>query len=85
MSREEIFAVVKSNIEKIVEGAAGQEITEALSMRDLGADSLQMVEVVSRSMKDLRVKVPRTELSSAKNLGDLLDLFEAAVAAKAAQ
>jgi len=84
MTREDIFAVVKANIEKIVDGAAGQEISEELSMRDLGADSLQMVEVVSRSMKDLRVKVPRTELSAAKNLGDLLDLFETAAANKPA-
>jgi acyl carrier protein len=45
-------------------------------MRDMGADSLQIVEVVSRSMKELKVKVPRTELSRAQNLGDLLDLFE---------
>jgi acyl carrier protein len=84
MSREEMFAVVKANVEKIVEGAEGQEITEAISMRDLGADSLQMVEVVSRSMKELRVKVPRTELTAARNLGDLLDLFEAAAARQAA-
>ena len=80
MTREEMFGVVKGHIEKIVEGAAGRTITEDLSMRDLGADSLEIVEVVSRSMKDLRIRVPRTELSSAKNLKDLLDLFEKSAA-----
>jgi acyl carrier protein len=49
-------------------------------MRDLGADSLQIVEVVSRSMKELRLKVPRTDLSRASNLRDLVDLFEKAAA-----
>lgn len=78
MTRAEMFAIVRANIEKIVEGAAGQQITEDVNMRDLGADSLQIVEVVSRSMKELKVRVPRTELSTAKSLRDLLDLFEQA-------
>lgn len=80
MTRAEMFAIVRANIEKIVEGAAGQQITEDVNMRDLGADSLQIVEVVSRSMKELKVRVPRTELSTAKSLRDLLDLFEQAAA-----
>lgn len=78
MTRQEIFTVVRANIEKIVEGVDAASISEEVSMRDLGADSLQIVEVVSRSMKELRVKVPRTELSRATNLADLLDLFEKA-------
>lgn len=81
VSREEMFAVVKSNIQEIVEGAKGAEIKETDSMRDFGADSLEIVEVVSRSMKALRIKVPRTELSGATNLKDLLDLFEKFAAA----
>jgi polyketide biosynthesis acyl carrier protein len=75
-SREEMFAVVRSNIDEIVEGAKGLDIKETDSMRDYGADSLEVVEVVSRSMKALKIKVPRTELSGAKNLKELLDLFE---------
>jgi acyl carrier protein len=63
VTRDEMFAVVKSNIQEIVEGAKGIDIKETDSMRDFGADSLEIVEVVSRSMKDLKIKVPRTELS----------------------
>jgi acyl carrier protein len=80
-TRDEMFAVVKSNIQEIIEGAKGADIKETDSMRDYGADSLEIVEVVSRSMKDLRIKVPRTELSGAKSLKDLLDLFEKFAAA----
>lgn len=81
VTRDEMFAVVVSNIQEIVESAKGVEIKETDSMRDLGADSLEIVEVVSRSMKALRIKVPRTELSGARNLKDLLDLFEKFAAA----
>lgn len=83
MSRDEMFAIVKGNIREIVEGAKDVEIREDQSMRELGADSLEIVEVVSRSMKQLRIKVPRTQLSGATNLKDLLDLFEKSSAANA--
>jgi acyl carrier protein len=82
MTRDQIFAVVRANIMNIVEGVPPDAVSEDVSMRDLGADSLQIVEVVSRSMKELRLKVPRTELSRASNLRDLLDLFEKAAAAR---
>ncbi len=78
MTREEIFTVVKANVQTVIEGAKGQEIAETNSMRDYGADSLEIVEVVSRSMKQLKIKVPRTVLSDARNLGDLVTLFEQA-------
>jgi polyketide biosynthesis acyl carrier protein len=76
MTRSEIFSVVESNIRKIVDEARGKQITEDASMQDLGADSLQVVEIISRSMKELRVKVPRTDLMGARKLKDLVDLFE---------
>ncbi len=83
MKRDEIMNVVKSNIALVIEGTEGREIVESDSMEDYGADSLEIVEVVSRAMKQMKLKVPRTELSTAKNLSDLLDLFENAQAAQA--
>lgn len=82
MTRSEIFEVVRSNIEKVLDGVSGDSVSEEASLRDLGADSLQIVEVVSRSMKELRLRVPRTDLSRATNLRDLVDLFEKAAAAR---
>jgi acyl carrier protein len=80
VKREEIFEVVKTQIRSVIEGAKDRDIQEADSMANYGADSLEIVEVVSRSMKQTKIKIPRTELSTAKNLKDLLDLFEKAQA-----
>ena len=44
-------------------------------MKDYGANSLDIVEVVSHTMRELRVKVPRTELSKLTNIDDLVDLL----------
>lgn len=81
MTRDEIFDVIKAQIRIVIEGTADREIVEADSMVDYGGDSLEIVEVVSRSMKETGIKVPRTELAEAQNLKDLLDLFEKAQAA----
>jgi len=76
MNREVIFEAIKSNMHMIIPGADGHEILETNSMRDFGADSLEMVEVVSRSMKQLKIKVPRAKLLPVKNLKELVDVFE---------
>jgi len=76
MQRAQILEALKTNLFNIVEASRGKDIVETASMKDYGADSLEMVEVVSRTMKQLKVKVPRTELATAKNLGQVLDLFE---------
>jgi acyl carrier protein len=76
MTREEIFTVIQSNMRMIIPAIDGQEITDTKSMRDYGADSLEMVEVVSRSMKQLKIKVPRARLVPVTNLKELVDVFE---------
>ena len=82
MTREEIFSVIKSNIEQVIEGARGMSISENDGMSELGADSLDVVEVVSRTMKQLQVKIPQEEMPDATNLKELLDLFEKAKASE---
>ena len=74
--REEIYSVIQQNIRAIIPTVDGHEIQETDSMRDYGADSLQIVEVVSRSMKQLRIKVPRARLLPVRNLKELVDVFE---------
>ena len=76
MTLQDIFAVIETNMRTIIASVNGQEIVESKSMRDYGADSLEMVEVVSRSMKQLRIKVPRAKLVPVTNLKELLDVFE---------
>jgi acyl carrier protein len=76
MNHEGIFSVIKANMQAIIEESRGKTISETSSMRDFGADSLEMVEVISRSMKQLGIKVPRSELLTVKKVGDLVDVFE---------
>lgn len=78
IDRDTIREALYSQLRAIVRQAP-PEISEQNSLvADFGADSLQVVEIVSRTMRQLRVRLPRTALAGAKNIGDLLDLFERA-------
>jgi acyl carrier protein len=74
-SKEEILQVVKNHIIDTLEEVEDTEIKAEQSMKDLGANSLDIVEIVSCSMRELKVKVPRSELSKLEDIGALVDLL----------
>jgi acyl carrier protein len=84
MTREHVLSVVKKHLMDAVDGLEDAQVDPARSMKDLGANSLDIVEVVSRSMRELKVKVPRSELSKLTNIDGLVDTLLAAASQAAA-
>jgi len=79
MRREEMFLVLKTNMKSIIGDVDDAAVTEASSLtQDFGADSLQVVDIISRTMRSANVRVKRTVLNEAKNIGQLLDILCAA-------
>lgn len=83
ITREKVLDVVLTNLRDTVEELEDVEIDISQSMKDMGATSLDIVEVVSCSMRELRVKVPRSELNKLQNVEQLVDTLLSAVQAKA--
>ncbi len=81
MTRDEVRAVVLKYIATIVEGLPVSAIDTSRSLRDYRVNSLDVVEIVSRSMRELKVKVPRPELRKLSNLDGLIDLLHRMVSA----
>ena len=75
MTKDQIFAVVKKHLMQTVDGLTDAQIDLSRSMKELGANSLDIVEIVSVSMRELKVKVPRSELSKLTSIGGLVDLL----------
>jgi len=75
VTNEEAFNVVKKHLTEICENVDPAAVVREASMKDLGASSLDIVEIVSCSMRELRVRVPRAELSKLTNIGGLVDLL----------
>jgi acyl carrier protein len=82
MTREHVLEVVKRHLVDTIEELEGVEIDPSKSMRDLGANSLDIVEVVSLSMRELKVKIPRSELNKLTNIDELVELLHGTVREK---
>ena len=75
MTREHVQAVVAKHLANAVDGLDPATIDPNQSMIDYGANSLDIVEVVSGAMRELEVKVPRAALNKLKNMNDLVGLL----------
>ena len=84
MNRDDVQKVVVKHLVDAVDGLKAAGIDPKRSMKDLGANSLDIVEVVSSSMRELKVKIPRSELAKLTNLEQLVDLLHKTVEEKAA-
>ena len=83
-SKEEIIEIVKEHLMDNLEDMDEADFDPDKSMKDMGANSLDIVEVVSCTMRDLKVKVPRSELSKLENVTQLVDLLHATALEKEA-
>ena len=75
MSKEDVLKVIKANIVAAVDDISAEQIDASKAMSEYGASSLDIVEVVSNSMRQLKIKIPRTELADIKNIDGLADTF----------
>lgn len=75
MNKEEIIKVIKKNILANLDEIDENDLDINKSMKDYGANSLDIIEVVSCSMRELKIKIPRTELADISTIGQLADKF----------
>ena len=67
--------VVLKHIRKNVMGLDGKTIDTSRSMLEMGASSLDVVEIVSASMREMKIKIARTRLAGLNNIDELVDVF----------
>lgn len=73
MEREQILDVVIKHIKLNIGGLEDADIDPSKSMAEVGASSLDTVEIVSMIMRELQVRIPRVGLADLKNVNDLVD------------
>jgi polyketide biosynthesis acyl carrier protein len=75
MTKEQVIEVIKKNIVENLDDIKAADIDPQKSMADYGANSLDIIEVVSCTMRELNIKIPRAELTDIKNIDQLADRF----------
>ena len=73
MTKEKILDVIRSNMVEIVDDLDIKNIDTTKSIRDYIADSLDVVELVSCSMRELKIRVPRSELADIATINELAE------------
>lgn len=75
MTKQEVLQVIEKHLIQSVDEIAEGEMDSEKRLPDYGASSLDIVEIVSGSMRELRVRIPRPELSDIENIDGLADKF----------
>ena len=73
---QRIFEVIKSNLLSVVVDLNPDEVTIEKSMTELGANSVDRVEVVMYSTEALGLKISPAELHGASNLAGLVEILK---------
>jgi len=76
---QEIRGIIIDYVKRTLPELKYQEIDTGQSMKELGATSIDILEVVSASMRKLNVQVPRDKLGQLKCLDDLINLLHSIV------
>lgn len=77
ITKEEVFEVVKRNILEILPDVAPATVSLDRSLVDLGANSVDRMEVVTLSMEALDLKIPLMSFARVDNIEGLVAvLFE---------
>ena len=73
MERTAILNVIEKHLIRSVDDLEPGTINPDKMLSDYGANSLDIVEIVSGTMRELKIRIPRTELSSIANINGLVD------------
>ncbi len=83
--KEAVSEMVIGFVKRTLPELKYEEIDTNASMKELGVTSIDILEVVSASMKKLEVQIPRDQLNQLTCIEDLINLLTSIVEAKEAK
>ena len=75
MSKEDVTRVVKECIIEIIPEIPGNAIDINASLKDMGANSVDRMDIVLQAMENLNINVPPVEFGKINNIKGLIDLL----------
>lgn len=75
MSKEHVYGVVKNVIIEVLPDVKPEMITIEKALKDLGANSIDRMEVVTMSMEELGLKLPLMSFAQINNIEGLVNVL----------
>lgn len=84
MTKNDVLEVVRKNTVEVLGNVSPADVRSEVRLKDLGANSIDRVEITTLSMEALGVMIPPVELARVSNVGELVDALHARCAARGA-
>jgi polyketide biosynthesis acyl carrier protein len=75
MTKNDIFQIVKNNVVDVLPNVSQETIKIEQRLKDLGANSIDRMDIVTQTLEDLAIKIPMVELAKVQNIQELVDLL----------
>jgi acyl carrier protein len=75
MDKDEIVQLITKELAEQLDEVDEEMLEPDLSMRDFGANSLDVIEVVTSVMRQLDIKIPRSQLADIDTINGLAEKF----------
>jgi polyketide biosynthesis acyl carrier protein len=77
MTKEKIFEIIKRHLTELLPDLSADGIRPSQSMRDLGANSVDRMDVVLQTLEELQLKIPLHQVAAYSNMQGLVDFLHA--------
>jgi polyketide biosynthesis acyl carrier protein len=67
--------VLRRHTSDVLDGIAPEAVMPSISLRDLGANSIDRVEIATLAMREMRADIPRPRLATVRSIGELAALL----------
>lgn len=71
MQESDVFNIIVRNINEVVPELESHEFKYTDRLADLGANSIDRAEIVTMTLENLSLNIPRVELFGVKSIGEL--------------
>lgn len=75
ITRFDVFKIVQNNILEILPKITAEFVTPEKSFNDLGANSVDRIEIITSSISHLGIKIALLSFASVNNIYDLVDIL----------
>lgn len=75
MTKEHVYEVVRNVIMEVLPDVQSELISIEKNLKELGANSIDRMEVVTMSMEELGMKIPLMSFAQVSNIEGLVDVL----------
>ena len=75
MTKESIFEVIREAIVEMLPDIEMNEIRQEMSLKELGANSVDRMDIIIRAMELINIKIPLIEFGELNSIQDIINLL----------